>query len=280
MCVSLSPAQFSSTIVYAHATTFQSRRVHVLGYQNNAKSTAPGPNAMILPIPASAAMGPDNAIDTRGFPLLLKNYVNLLARPLRGHGPIPCAAPPPASVQVFQRGSYTIVLARDASTAAIMTAVDALPAAKRPTIDRAMFDAYLRWYPGWHLAICCFEGHIVAEPMLWWYEPITPDELFLPGLDAHDGGVPDLAARVELDHAIVVGIEDPTLGIEANLPWGVPAHVVPLLATRIAGWTRLRSSYDNGDWWIRPAEMVRDHVQPADPRLRRPPPGAVTSRRR
>lgn len=271
MCVSLRPATFSSTIVYAHATVFEGRRVHVLGYQNNAKSETPGPNAMILPIPASAAMGPDNAIDTRGFSALLKDYVEDLRGVPRA---IPCAVPRPGSVQVFQRGSYTIVLARDASTPAIMAAVDALPEAKRPTIDRALFDAYLRWYPGWHLALCCFEGSVEAEPMLWWYEPMNPEWLFLPGLDAHDGGVPRLDARVPLDHAIVVGVDDPRVGETVRAPRGwVPDSVRPLLATRIAGWPELHGYGNNGDWWLKPAA-----TEEIDPKVRRPPPGAVTSR--
>jgi hypothetical protein len=269
MCVSLRPASFTSTIVYAHATVFHGRSVHVLGYQNNAKSEVPGPNAMILPIPASAAMGPENAIDTRGFASLLKDYVESLTPGYRGDLSLPvCGAPPPARVQVFQRGSYAIVLASDASTGAIMAALESLPETKRPPIDRALFDAYLRWYPGWHLAICCFEGSVVAEPMLWWYEPMMPDALFLPGLDAHDGGVPDLDAEVKLDHAIIVGVESER-SVSATLPAGVPEEVRPLLATRIGGWSHLSNRCPNGDWWMRPELMSLD---------RHPPPGALTSR--
>jgi hypothetical protein len=275
MCVSLGPATFSSTIVYAHATVFRGRRVHVLGYQNNAKSKVRGPNAMILPIPASVAMGPENAIDTRGFASVLRDYVQSLRRArVRSIEPVVKAPPTAGGVQVFERGSYAIVLASDASAAAMMTAMNSLPEAKRPPIDRAMFDAYLSWYPGWHLAICCFEGHVVAEPMLWWYEPMTPDELFLPGLDAHDGGVPDLAARVKLDHAIVVGIGNSPLSVSATLPVGVPAEIGPLLATRIDGWFHLAGRCPNGDWWMRPEALERDHIEPVDPLVRRLPPGA------
>jgi hypothetical protein len=279
MCVSLGPATFSSTILYAHATVFRGRPVHVLGYQNTAKSKVRGPNAMILPIPASVAMGPENAIDTRGFASVLKDYVQSLRGPSRSRGDLSDANPVAAAkVQVFECGSYSIVLASDASAAAITTAMQSLPEPKRPPIDRAMFDAYLRWYPGWHLAICCFEGHVVAEPMLWWYEPMTPDELFLPGLDAHDGGVPDLAARVKLDHAIVVGIGNSPGSVSATIPDGVPDEIRPLLATRIDGWFQLAGRCSNGDWWMRPEALERDHVKPVDPRVRRPPPGFTADR--
>jgi len=34
-------------------------------------------------------------------------------------------------------------------------------------------------------------GYVDAEPLLWWYEPSDEENLFIPTMDAHDGGPPN-----------------------------------------------------------------------------------------
>src|SRR5690349_25015611 len=107
MCVSAAPAKFASTIVYGRATEIAGRPGPVLGYQNVAKNLAAGPNAMILPIPAAAPMGPSHAIDARPFARILEEYRTALRSlnpaPAASRGLERSAARP--QVQVFESGS-------------------------------------------------------------------------------------------------------------------------------------------------------------------------------
>lgn len=251
MCVSARPARFASTILYAHATRFRGRLVHVLGYQNTARSRVAGPNAMILPIPASAPLGPGNAIDMTAHPDILRRYAEAFRWTAAAGGEAVAR-----SVQVFERGSYAIVLARDAASASITAALAGLPPARRPELAPELLDFYLRSYPGWHLAICCFAGEVAAEPIVWWYEPLRPNALFLPGVDAHDGQPPRHDPLIMLDHSIVIGRRE---GERVDVE--VPRRIAPLFADRIEGAVDLGLVVPNGDWWV-------ELGQPFDPRAR------------
>lgn len=107
------------------------------------------------------------------------------------------------TVEVFEHGIYTIVLAQDARD--IQPALSRVPANKRPAMPAEIFSAYQRWYPGWTFALCCFDvkQETAAEPMLWAYQPLHPDRLFFPAVDAHSGKAPDLKAEVDVDHMIL-----------------------------------------------------------------------------
>jgi hypothetical protein len=280
MCVSAAPAKFASTIVYGRATELLRRPVHVLGYQNVAKNLADGPNAMILPIPSATPMGPDNALDARPFARILEGYRTALysliprsASPSRG--PVAaCAAPPP--VQVFESGSYTVVLAHRAEIGAIEDALATVPEAKRPSISPALISIYQRWYSGWHIALCCFDASIGGpEPMIWQYQPLDPTHVFLPGLDAHDGGLPRLDDSVALDHAVALGVDspspDPSLrAAYVTLPSTVPAELAPLFPARVVGEASMTDRLANGDWYL-PAVPTNASLAAALKQRRRPP---------
>lgn len=106
-------------------------------------------------------------------------------------------------VQVFNKGSYTVVLAT--SAAAIPDALSRVPENKRPQINREIFEAYDKWYPGWTFALCCFDSSLqTPEPLVWWYRPRNPDQIFFPALDAHTGRAPVLNSLVDVDHRLVV----------------------------------------------------------------------------
>ncbi len=228
---------FSDTTLYAAEVRSpeDGRTVHVLGYEN---SVAPPrdtgwvgrgdaaelwasvvsrprpshrPNAMVLPFPARPrSMTAANVLDTRDIPSVLVSY----SARIHARRPPPeetdtfedaLSAPLAPAVQVFDSGSYTVVLAADAHD--VPAAVDRVPPERRPKLNPALFDAYARWYPGWTIALCCFDAAqaMRAEPLLWWYEPLDGRVLFLPALDSHDGRVPDLALDVRADHTVVVG---------------------------------------------------------------------------
>lgn len=235
MCCSVSPnvkVKFSDTILYAaEVVNLQGKTVHVLGYQNqaqnNVKSYSVSPlkfwnrlknsfsttektkgNAMILPFPAvPCTMSKENVLDTEDCPKILKDIAKAVK------------PPPPRSlnpqeinwgmqsraVQIFEAaGIYTVVLAQDAR--AIPDALDQVPPEKRPKLNPRLFDAYAKWYPNWTIALCCFNNDDLQEalPMLWWYEPMFPERLFLPALDCHTGRIPSLYSKVRVDHTIAV----------------------------------------------------------------------------
>lgn len=240
-CCSLFPARFSQTKGLAAEVLKDGKVVHLLGYQNAVNtnydagnsvshpnhsgittSTSPPPslvnkfkknpaklsgNAMLLPIPAKPdSMTKLNIVDTASCPRFLEDMERAIrtTHPEAGAntGPVPKSFTP--TVQIFEHDIYTIVLAKDATD--IPQALKLVPESKRPALNREIFDAYAKWYKGWTFALCCFKSSdkAKAKPMLWWYEPQNPKQLFFPALDAHDGKAPDLKSQVEVDHAIIL----------------------------------------------------------------------------
>jgi hypothetical protein len=286
MCVSTAPAKFASTIVYGRATEILGRPVHVLGYQNVAENLGKGPNAMILPIPSATSMGPDNAIDARPFARILEGYRkalrSLIPVPRASRGPAPQAAAP--EVQVFESGSYTVVLAHRAELGSIEAALATVPEAKRPSLSPVLIGIYQRWYPGWHIALCCFDASVGGpEPMLWQYQPLDPMHVFLPGLDAHDGSLPRLNVSVTLDHAVALGVDspsaDPSLRAAfVTLPAAMPANLAPLFPARVVGQAAMTNRLANGDWYL-PAVPTRASLAAALSQRRKPPGAEVGAQR-
>lgn len=95
MCISMRPSTMANTTLYAGDAEWKQRYVHVLAYQNTAKSS--GPNAMVLPLPATH-LGPDNVVDTRSFPLFLADISLATHSISRTRGLV---APQPAAAAVF-----------------------------------------------------------------------------------------------------------------------------------------------------------------------------------
>ena len=184
MCVSMNESEMSKTIVYAAPAMLGGKVVHVLGYQNQARSE--GPNAMVLPFPTAAKMGPNNMVDMTECPGLLTD-LRAITTPM-ARGGARSFSGSRGLVQVFALGSYHVVLAEDARD--IAGALKRVPGEKRPTAKPGFFDAYYDLYPGQPVAVCCWAGNVAPEPLLWWFEPTDPDTLFFPGVDAHDGEPP------------------------------------------------------------------------------------------
>jgi hypothetical protein len=258
MCITVWPAKLGGTLLYAGEGDFGGKRVHVLAYQNKAASE--GPNAMILPIPSAAPLDERNAIDTRQF----REFLEIIQQANEKIPPELVGArcrpdePPPA--KVFDVGSYTVVMA--AGAAAISAALDQVPAEKRPPDNNAMFAAFEEHYPGWPLAVCCWNGEIEAEPLLWWYEPLDPDWIFAPALDAHDGGPPKLDADVEVEHYLAFGASKYSLGNRLGYfsRRDVPEAVLGLLPWSVHG-TRVEGKMPNGDFWVPAASLARPAIR-------------------
>lgn len=246
MCVTLGPAHLSKTVLLAHALP-DGR--NVIGYQNHANNRQRGPNAMVLPFPSEHPMTRENCIDLSAHPKLFREYAEIV-RPRERSSRMTKGARFLSAPEVFDSGSYTVVLAANARE--IPSVLDAVPENKRPQLHPELFDAYAHWYPGWTVALCCWGGEIEAEPMLWWYEPTAPyrDAHFLPGLDGHDGRVPDPARKsVAVDHTIVVGAPQTTRGRPnaEGLLDGVRSDLRALLPDHVYGGV-IERQMQNGDW--------------------------------
>lgn len=282
MCCSLAPARFSDTTVLVAEAVDPTRPggvVHLLGYENRARNDSLGPNAMVLPFPAAEPMGPENVLSSHVPPEDLRRYFKALRRAIRPEPTkrvvlrgAPAAAASKDVAQVFDSGSYTVVLSRSAE--AVGEALERVPASRRPSLDPYFFRIYGRLYPGWTLALCCWSNHreIAAEPMLWWYVPAVPGWFHVPTLDAHDGRAPVVRSSASLDHAIVVGSNLTAGGSQVRFD-DVPPEIRPFAPPRVKGfeWRDADGPTGNGDFAVRREEALVGAG--AIPRRRVRPPG-------
>jgi hypothetical protein len=264
MCVSTAPARLSRTIVYAGVAQRAGKRVHVMGYQNQAENLDAGPNCMILHIPSAAPMTPENMVDTSACPWVLSR----LARAARGPAPAAAGYAPRSRsaapvVHVFQKGIYTVVLANHWELA--HQALTRVPAHQRPAVSAELLAFYGKHFPGWHLALCCFENHeaVTSDPLLWWFEPLFPDRLMAPGIDAHTGQPPSLRSHVQRDHELVFGMSQgsPQGSLMPVHPhqFGVPPlpPAVRELMPSLAFLVTRREQARNGDFLLDVADLER-----------------------
>lgn len=275
MCVSSAPARFTRTTVYAGEARRNGDLVHVLGYENTVQSRIKGRrllpwgkpatgNAMLLHFPAvPSSMSQRNVVDTESCPRILRDMVAALFPAVADAIPAKRMTLAP-TVEVFDSGIYTVVLASDAS--AIPGALDRVAPQRRPDVKPKLFSWYARHFRDWPVALCCFDNREArhATPMLWWYEPRFPDLLFAPAVDAHTGGPPDLERPVDVDHHVALGSTDGDSGVGVTYSDPLSDEVRSLLPTHVVGASYVNVRMDNGDF-VAPVESVRR----AQPRIER-----------
>jgi hypothetical protein len=205
MCVSAAPAHFSGTTLYVGRVDHPAfGHIEVVGYQNTAVNLFKGPNAMLLHLPA-VIMSPANFLDTTANRAFLDDMVRAAVAPTI----VPCAGPmagePPFRVEVFEHDIYTVILATDPR--GIPAALDAVPPNRRPRLHRKLLDFYARAYPGYPVALCCFDNADArrAAPLLLWYPPRDPNWLVAPAIDCHTGRPPNPKGWVRIDHTLIIG---------------------------------------------------------------------------
>lgn len=263
MCMTIGKegAELSNTQIYVGEAVRDDKLVHVLAYQNTAESY--GPNAMILPFPTSEPMGPNNIIDTRGFGKFLTDIGEATRMRMRSAsfslGSKGFGGPAAAGVaQVFDSGSYTVILADH--VAQVPEALTRVPADKRPEITTQFLIRFGMMYPKQPVALCCWSGTLKSEPLLWIYEPKNPEVLFVPTMDAHDGGPPDLDAMVQTDHVISAGSRIVEVGSPVNYTdlmktgGSLPSEFEGLLPSRVRG-MKIKRMVKNGDMFISVPEL-------------------------
>lgn len=293
MCVSSAPAHFSNTILLAAEVAIEEEQFHLLGYQNtmqnlaaeltpaaadwgwsgdaDASKPATVGNAMLLPIPAvQGTLGEHSVIDASLCPRILKDMAAAVRPPqTRFRATLGADSFAKNAPVVFDTGIYTVVLAEDASD--IPAALSRVPERKRPALNQALFDAYASFYPGWYVALCCFDNAEAkqADPLLWYYKPQRPEFLFAPALDSHTGGVPDLNAQVKLDHTLVVSSYFMEGGHEVHYTDGeISPKLRQTLPKRVFG-SQFHTTARNGDFVVRVQDLAAGKFDPK----RLPPPG-------
>lgn len=253
MCISVKPSQMSATKIYVGESTYKDKYVHVLAYQNKAKSN--GPNAMILPIFTKEKVSEDNVIDTTDFRDFLDTISEASKHKTRsmykGVDSLVFTA------SVFESGSYTIVLADSIKEAAKV--LEKVPENKRPELSSEFTDSFEKLYANYPVAICCWSGDIEPEPLLWWYEPANPDMLMIPTMDSHDGKAIDQTAQVKMDHIISIGSNNEfNKGIAVKV--NVPKKYQDLMPNFVKG-TKIKGTFLNGDCSVSLNSLKNDKYQ-------------------
>ncbi len=248
MCVSFLPAEFSGTVVGAFIakdgtrymayqnTVVDKPRKPKLDWRHgpvgnqNARAVAananwsfedavlPGAsavegtgNAMILPVPDDFRT--IKIIDTSSAPNFLADIDTALkdddAPFAMSFGSLSRGAEP--EVRIVDFDIYRIVIAANAK--AIAAALKgAVSDDMRPELDPDILDAYTRWYPDWAITVWCFNTKEAkrGKPALISYAPTKQDPryLFVPTLDGHTGGIPNLKEDVHLDSTVFVATPD------------------------------------------------------------------------
>jgi hypothetical protein len=251
MCISLGPAKFSGTILYGGLTThpISGATIQVTGYQNTALNEADGPNAMLLRVPAASAMAADNFLDTGNDREILNDMVAALSPRLLGMSFGADFLGDAKNVLMFDHGIYTILVARNAAD--LYPALDGVPAAKRPALERELFEFCQSEDPNMTNILACFDTKTAqeSEPLLFWYEPQDASILHLPAMDAHTGGAPDLTRPVDADTWVIV---DPgaDAGVStASIVDGATPSLRPFLPRQLTG-RSYAGKQQNGDFRV------------------------------
>ena len=215
MCVTLHDARLGQTTIAGWRVP--ERRTHCLLYGNEPENRAGVPNAMILHIPVApgTVLTQDNFLPTAGLRFVLEDMWRAAPkfRELRQPRGLYGSAVTKGSVSVFTMGAYTWVVANRADADMISDALDQIPEYVRPRISRGLIGFYLRTWPDDALAIGCFSqaGGKATEPVGIEYAPADWRRLRMPAVDAH-GEIPDLRARVRVNHRLIVGTTELGLG--------------------------------------------------------------------
>lgn len=268
MCCTIEPATLTNTKIYAAEVQHPTEGlVHVIGYQNEAFSIPGRPNAMLLPIPAvPGTVSQANLVNTETFKGILNKYNDAVTRlePTlrsfsRSLGDVDGLTNYGAKgFTIFESGSYTVVLA--SSGKYLSDGAKEVPEAKRVVIPQTFADGLEAMYPNWPIALCCFVGAVEkAEPILWWYKPSNPEELLAPGIDAHDGGLPNLTKDVQRDHTLAFASSesdrDDDRILRTFIDTSVPAEHRWMFSAKVCG-VKLTYETQNGDFTL-PVSRIR-----------------------
>jgi hypothetical protein len=269
MCVTLHDARLGQTTIAGWRVP--ELRTHCLLYGNEPENRAGVPNAMILHIPLAhgATLTQDNFLPTAGLEHVLADMWRAAPkyRELRETRGVYGSAVTKGSVSVFDMGAYTWVVANRADAGMIAAALETVRPDRRAHVSEQLIAFYRRTWPDDALAIGCFSraDGSATEPVGLAYPPQDWRRLRFPAVDAH-GEVPDLRARVTVNHRIIVGTTELGLGgtvrfrefgsMDARL-----ARVLFAGASRVVGAELLDIPMRNGDFYVDFGEFGRDDAR-------------------
>lgn len=309
MCVSIKPASFANTIV---STWEIEKGLHCWAYQNNmmngSGSTALSPasvsrsmrsglpsrqrqfnwtdlgypapkvsgNAMILPIPLASGANiitDAHLLNTLKFKRILSDQSEAVAeREYTRGGAKGVTFGGRGAAVIVKFGPYEVVLAQ--SPLAAFDVLHMVSDEKRPQLDEALLAAYELWYPGWSMALACFNNSEMAQaaPIAIVGPARHSDYLFLPAVHGHGGGVPDLTEMVADDHTFVAGscLSPSGAGNDVFYTDDIEPAIAAQLPSRVVG-GESRGTVTQGDLVVKLADVYSGRWAPE----RLLPPGAA-----
>lgn len=261
MCIAAQRADFSGTNMLLNLTRHHKHGlILVLGYENTAVNYHSGPNALLLHFPG-LEMTKENFINTTGCTRIFKDLETVLPKPPVERSMRRCTygAKIP-SVQIFEHGIYTVVLAKDARD--IPKALKGVASNKRPSISRELCEFYASYRDGWPIALCCFDNRDAqqSEPLLIWYKPMDQRVLVAPGLDSHTGDVPNLTSKVNVDHQLFLATDDMKCGSPVEYTSPITRdRLSDFLPKRAVGF-KMGGMYPNGDFAVPRSYLMHESM--------------------
>lgn len=263
MCVTSQPAIISDTMVL---TTALNPGTHMTAYQNKALSHTGDANCMFLHLPGDSLHLVQGIDATHGFMSDVTQSLPRLQPIERGmsrSGSFRGSFNPAPRIEEY--GDYRVVFANKPEDT--LTVLDQLPPEFRPTRVHSLellAHWYKRHFEGYGIILVCWRGTLApTHPVAVSYEPFHPEYLFAPGVDGHDGNLPQLGAPIGRgfkvafsqrgrDCAHTVSYREPSVGRKQWAPLSV------------SGFNDDRSRAPNGDYWVRQSDLYLTGVDLAE----------------
>jgi hypothetical protein len=197
MCISILPSEMKTTKILSIPVGGESLN-HFLSYSNNVVNLSGTPNAMILPVPGIVKQ--EWFYDTTPFKFFMNDisdncsYIyDYLGRPkIISRG---------VELSVnFKLGQYSIYLVPP--NGSLIETISSIDTSIRPAIKNSFYDFFDEHYKNCSFVICLFDNNetIDVQPIAFEYLPNNPNLLYFPTMDCHNGEIPNLNDKVELDH--------------------------------------------------------------------------------
>lgn len=249
MCVTTNIATMDQTQVFTMVTSqlHGGQPVHVTAYQNRALNLSDAPNCMILHFPSQGKVElVQGAQSTKG---LMASITASLSPLVSNHarGFISKSAGQSHTAHVEEYGDYHVVIAEYAAD--MFMVIDQVPANRRPPITgqlQALVEWYGKTFPDYTFVLACFDGSVrPTHPIVVSYVPDNDDVVYCPGLDGHDGMIPEIGQPIKRDFKVAFAANDITL--PHKVKFDQPAWWIP---TSVAGFYDNRTDAPNGDYIV------------------------------
>lgn len=241
MCLTSGPAKLSTTKILSGKID---DAYHLLAYSNTVENISGKPNSMILAIPGKVTE--EDFYDTTAY----AKFLEVIEESQRARYESKSLSRSFDTLSMddevvnFQVGMYNVFVSDSASN--IGKAISTLPSEKRPEINPEILSFLENHYKGWSFVIACFDGDkkMEAQPIMLKFKPIDSNILYFPGMDAHDGGAPNLDEKVWVDHFLM------TMGEKgSDVDFG-NLSIPEIFAGKKFFGMSYSGKHQNGDWYV------------------------------